>query len=288
MGTSRMAKVTGTFLIVALVVASVPLLAGCGAGQEKGGLSGSLTIAGSTALQPLVDEAATQFMSENQGVQITVNAGGSGAGLSQVSEGSVDIGNSDIFAEEKSGIDAASLVDTKVCVVGFAIVANPAVGVDNLSKQQLIDIFTGKITNWKEVGGADQAVVVINRGAGSGTRATFKKWALDGNEEIESMTVDSSGDVRTTVAGTPGAVSYLALSYVDSTVKALSLDGVAPTVANITSGTYPIWSYEHMYTKGAPSEIEKAFLDYMLSSDVQGSLVQELGYIPIADMKVTR
>lgn len=270
-------------LIVAML-ASV-FVAGCG---KKDEMSGQLVSAGSTALQPLVDEAAKQFTTKHPSAQITVNPGGSGAGLTQVSDGSVQIGNSDIFANEKSGIDASALEDHKVCVVGFATVVNPAVGVDSVTQQQLIDLFTGKITNWKQLGGADVAVNIISRSAGSGTRATFTKYALLGNGEKETNPQDSSGTVRQMVAQTPGAISYLALSYVDSSIKALKMDGVEPSVANICSGQYPVWSYEHMYTKGAASGLAKGLIDYILSDEVQKTLVPQLGYIPITDMKTSR
>lgn len=256
------------------------------AGQE---LSGKITAVGSTALLPLVEEAAKQFMSKHPQVQIGVQGGGSGTGLSQVASGAADIGNSDIFAEEKEGIDAFKLVDTKVCVVGMAAVVNPGITVDSLTKKQLIDIFTGKVTNWKEVGGPDQKIVLINRAKGSGTRATFKAFALDGAEETAgAMEIDSSGQVKKTVAETPGAISYLALSYVDNTVKAIKIDGVEPSEENICNGKYPVWAYEHMYTLGEPTGLKKVFLDYMLSAEVQNTLVPKLGYIPATKMKVER
>jgi phosphate transport system substrate-binding protein len=295
-------------VVMAVLLIGLLVLAGCGKqatnqsqssssnqsqsqGSSQGSeVSGSITAAGSSALLPLVEQAASQYMSKNPNAKINVQAGGSGTGLKLVSEGSVDIGNSDIFAEEKLDADKAKeLVDHKVCVVGFATVVNPNVTVDNLTKQQLVDIFTGKITNWKEVGGNDQKIVILNRPTSSGTRATFKKYALDGKEEAQgiALTEESSGAIKKAIADTPGSISYLALSYVDGSVKALKLDGVEPTVENITSGKYPIWSYEHMYTKGEPTGLTKAFLDYMVSDEVK-SLVTELGYIPISDMKVSR
>lgn len=251
-------------------------------------VSGSLTAVGSTALQPLVEQASQQFMQKNPDAQIVVNGGGSGTGLTQVSQGAADIGNSDIFAEEKEGLDAGQLVDHKVAVVGMAAVVSPKVGVTNLTKKQLIDIFSGKITNWKEVGGKDQAITLVNRPKGSGTRATFKKYALDGTEEAKGIEQDSSGTVKKIVVETPGAISYLALSYLDDSIVALSLDGVAPTEENIADGKYPVWAYEHMYTKGDPTGATKAFLDYMVSGDVQDTLVPQLGYIPITKMKVEK
>ncbi|AYO31516.1 phosphate ABC transporter substrate-binding protein PstS family protein [Biomaibacter acetigenes] len=285
-------------IVIAILLAGLLVIAGCGnkaanqapADNSGSEISGSITAAGSSALLPLVEEAAAQFMSKNPNARINVQAGGSGTGLKLVSEGSVDIGNSDIFANEKLDADKAKeLVDHKVCVVGFATVVNPNVKVDNVTKQQLIDIFTGKITNWKELGGDDQKIVIINRPTSSGTRATFKKYALNGQEEAQgiALTEENSGAIKKVVADTPGSISYLALSYVDSSVKALKLEGEEPTKENITSGKYPIWSYEHMYTKGEPTGLTKAFLDYMVSDEVK-PLVEQLGYIAISDMKVSR
>jgi phosphate transport system substrate-binding protein len=282
-----------TFAILSLLVVS--LLSGCGqqaAAPKQAApastVSGSITVVGSTALMPLVEVAAKNFTAANAQAKVPVQGGGSGTGLTQVAGGAAAIGMSDIFAEEKDGIDAKALVDTRVCVVGFAAVVNPNVKVDNLTKKQLIDLFTGKVTNWKQVGGADVKVAVINRTKGSGTRATFDKWALDGATEVESTTEDSSGAVRKMVAETPGAISYLALSYVDKTVVALKLDGVTPTKDQIVTGKYPVWSYEHMYTKGQPDGLARQFLAYMVTADVQNRLVPDLGYIAITDMKINR
>lgn len=288
-----MVSKTRHLLLAGILALFALMLSGCGgqgqsAAGEKG-LSGTITAVGSTAMLPLVEEASKQFMGKNPKVQVNVQGGGSGTGLSQVSSGAATIGNSDIFAEEKSGIDASRLVDTKVCVVGIAAVANPRIPVDNLTKSQLIDIFTGKTTNWKEVGGPDQKIIVINRAKGSGTRATFKAFALDGKEETTGgMEIDSSGQVKKTVKETPGAISYVALSYLDNSIKAIKIDGVEPNEENIRNGRYPVWAYEHMYTLGQPSGHVKAFLEYMLTDEVQNTLVPKLGYIPVTKMTVTR
>ncbi|QTH39818.1 phosphate ABC transporter substrate-binding protein [Cohnella sp. LGH] len=254
-------------------------------------LSGSLLATGSSALLPLVEQASKKFMDGNKGVSIQVQAGGSGTGLTQVSEGQSDIGNSDVFAEEKLDADkAAELVDHQVAVVGMAAVVHPEVGVDNLTKQQLVDIFTGKVTNWKDLGGSDQKIQIINRPSSSGTRATFEKYALgQKSEDLQgSIQEDSSGTVRKLVGETPGAIGYLALSYLDESIKVLKYEGVEATVDNVANGTYPVWAYEHMYTKGEPSELAKAFLDYMLSDEIQNADVVELGYIPASKMQVKR
>ncbi|CAI6078042.1 phosphate ABC transporter substrate-binding protein PstS family protein [Cohnella sp. JJ-181] len=291
-------------LLVLTTLALGISLAACGknensnnanAGASSGAaLSGAISAAGSTALQPLVDQASKKFMDLNKDVTITVNGGGSGAGLSQVAEGTVQIGNSDVFAEEKlkdaDADKAKELVDHQVAVVSIAAVANKDVGVDNLTKAQLVDIFTGKVTNWKDVGGKDEKVVLVNRPASSGTRATFENFALGAKSEDlpDSITEDASGTVRKLVSETPGAIGYLALSYLDDTIQALKYEGVEPTSENVASGTYPVWAYEHMYTKGQPEGAVKAFLDYMLSDEIQTTDVKDLGYIPVSDMKVTR
>ncbi|MEI5992619.1 phosphate ABC transporter substrate-binding protein PstS family protein [Candidatus Enterococcus mansonii] len=287
-------------LVSAIVLSVGLLIAGCGnqgtatkessntAKESTSNQPVKIVAVGSTALQPLVDAAKDQFIAENPNYTISVQGGGSGTGLSQVADGAVTIGNSDVFAEEKSGVDASKLVDHRVAVVGMGPVVNKEVGVKNLTKQELIDIFTGKTKNWKDLGGKDQEIAVINRPSGSGTRATFEKWGLDGAQAVQSQEQDSSGTVRQIVSQTPGAISYLAFSYMDDSTIALSVDDVKPTEENVADNSWKIWSYEHMYTKGQPDKSVSAFLDFMLSDDVQKGVVKELGYLPITEMKVDR
>ncbi|MCD9025900.1 phosphate ABC transporter substrate-binding protein [Cohnella silvisoli] len=259
--------------------------------ESASDLSGSFLASGSSAMQKLVEQASGKFMDKNKGVSIQVQAGGSGTGLTQVSEGQSEIGNSDVFAEEKLDADkAAALVDHQVAVVSIAAVINPAVTVDNLTKQQLIDIFTGKVTNWKDVGGNDQKIQIVNRPSSSGTRATFEKFALgQKTEDLQgSIQEDSSGTVKKLVGETPGAIGYLALSYLDDSIKKVKYEGIEATEDTVADGTYPVWAYEHMYTKGEPKAEVKAFLDFMLSDEVQNGDVVELGYIPMSKMKVKR
>ena len=260
-----------------------------GNASNKDEASGSITISGSSAMQPLVLAAAEKFMDKHPKADIQVQAGGSGAGLSQVSEGSVQIGNSDVFAEEKDGIDAKALKDHKVAVVGMAAAVNPEVGVKDITKDELKRIFTGKIKNWKELGGKDQKITLVNRPDSSGTRATFVKYALDGATPAEGITEESSNNVQKIIAETPGAIGYLAFSYLkEDKITPLSIDGVKPEESNVESGKYTIWAYEHSYTKGEPEGLAKQFLDYLMSDEVQKEIVKDQGYISVSNMKVER
>lgn len=281
-------------LLISVFAAGLALT-GCG-GNDAGesGPSGKVTVSGSSALLPLAKDAAQKFKAKNDQVSITLNAGGSGTGLKQVSEGSVDIGNSDVFAKEKlPEAKAAELVDHKVAITVMAPVVSKEIGtnVKSLTKAQLQDIFTGKVTNWKDVGGPDEAVVLITRPSTSGTRALFTKYALDGKEELsnKSMETDDSGTLVQTVSQTKGAIGYVALSYLmnNNIVTPLAIDGVEPTLDNVYNGKYPVWGYEHMYTKGEATGAVKAFIDFIMSKDYNAD-IEKQGYGVASKMKVTR
>ncbi len=241
----------------------------------------TITIAGSTALLPLVKDAADAYQQAHPDVKISVSGGGSGSGIAQVAGKAVQIGDSDITAPGHP-----ELHDNRVAVVGFAIVVHPGVTAKNLSKKQLQDIFSGKTTNWKDVGGADQKIVVINRPRSSGTRAVFTKTIM-GSVPINegSLTEDATGTVVKVVKQTPGAISYAAFSGTRGAgLGELSVDGVEPTDDNIIHGKYPIWSYEHMFTLGPATGEVSRFIAFVTS---HSELVKKDGFILIRDMRVT-
>ena len=282
------AKKLAVAVLAALMATS---MVGCGGGQKKeeakkpaasAEVKGTITGSGSSALLPLVKDAAEKFKAKNKDVSITLNAGGSGTGLKQVSDGSVDMGNSDVPAETKLPKDKASkLKDHKICVMTVVPIINKDVQVKNLTKQQLTDIFTAKITNWKEVGGPDKPIILVTRPKTSGTRALFKTYAIGGAEEADnkSLETDNSGILVKSVASNSGAIGYVALPYLvnDKTVDRVSIDGVEPTLQNTYSGKYAVWGFEHVYTAQEEKPAVKAFLDFITGAEY-GKRIEELGY----------
>ena len=265
------------------------LMIGAGCAQTGGtaaDLSGHILVVGSTALQPLAAAAASLFQQQHPHAHIEVQGGGSLAGLQSLINHQADIGNSDVYADPAVYPDP-NMTDHIVAVVPFTMIVGPGVTITSLTQQQIIDIFsTGKIRNWKQVGGPDLPIVPVVRPATSGTRATFRKYILGGRDESGTLLqTDSSQTVRDTVAHKRGAIGYLALSVLDSSVKSIAIGGEMATPQNIESGSYTFWGYEHMYTLGDDNPLVAAFLDFMLTSQIQ-QLAQRLSYIPIADMKL--
>lgn len=280
----------------------VGMFAGCGDSAAENNttntakntttVSGTISASGSTALQPIAEQAAASFKEKYPDATVNVQGGGSGAGLTQVSQGQVEIGDSDILAEQKSADIAKGLVDHKVCGVGFAVIVNNDANVKDLTKDQIQKIFSGAATNWKDVGGADKPIALIHRTKGSGTKVVFDTTVMDKTTEKDDLgtTEDSSGAVLTKVAQNSGSVSYVAIPYLLTNtdaakkVTAVKIGGVDATNKNIIAKKYIFWSYEHMYTKGEAKGVAKAFIDYVSGKDNADSVVQQ-GYIKLSELK---
>ena len=244
-------------------------------------VQGSLTTNGSTALGPLVQKVAADYQSKCSGASITVQLTGSTAGNTAAEGGNAGIGDSDIYASKSKYPD---LVDHQVAVIPFAVVVNSQVtGVTNLTSAQIKEIYTGKATNWNQVGGPNLPIVVISRPAGSGTRVTFQQFILGGTAESVTgsshLTESTTGAVQKAVAQTAGAIAYLAVSGIGS-MKAISIDGIAESDANVQNNTYKFWNVEHMYTKGAATGLAQALIDYMTSPTAK-QLAKGLGFLDI-------
>lgn len=273
-------------LLINLVLAT--LLAGCGgstAAQSE--LTGQLITVGSTAMQPLVSVAAHQFQQQHPQVQIEVRGGESTVGLNAVTTQQADIGNSDIYADRALYPDP-NLTDHIICIIPNALIVNPDVTVKSLTQQQIIDIFsTGQISNWNQIGGPNLPITLVVQDAASGTRNIFRKYILGGRDEAGNLTqTNSSISERDTVAQTPGAIGYLALSVLTPKVNTIAIDGQMPTKENIMAGRYAFWSYEHMYTLGDTNPMLEAFLNFMLTPDVQQQ-AQKMNYLPNSVMMQT-
>lgn len=215
-------------------------------------LSGSISMVGSTSMEKLANALSEAFMEEYPDVTVTAEFVGSGAGIEAVTNGTADIGNSSrsLKDEEK----AAGVVENVVAIDGIAVCVDPANEVADLTKEQLTNIYNGTVTNWKEVGGADEPIIVIGREAGSGTRGAFEELVdlVDGCKYANEL--DSTGAVIAKVASTPGAIGYASLDALDDSVKALSLEGVEATAENIKAGNYFLSRPFVMATKGEISE----------------------------------
>jgi phosphate transport system substrate-binding protein len=274
---------------------SAPAAAGTPA--SSGSVSGKLTIAGSSALQPLVDQAAKNFQTMNKNVQITVSAGGSGAGRTGVCQGSLDIGMSDVplTDAEKSSLNCSTAVQTAVAIQAFATAANPKGpgSLKGLTKEQMQGIFSGTVKNWSEVGGDNQQIVLINRLKGSGTRQNMANYLYDGDDTkfaTGASEEDNSQTVVNTVGQTPGAVSYLGLAFLENaklvTLGITQPDGTVlePTTDNVAAGKWPIGGPGLAITKGQPSEVAAAFITYMISPQFEGDPIwANLGFVPPAN-----
>ena len=272
----------------ALSVFAVVALVGCGGSSSsdsksdsgsKTEISGSVATDGSTSMEKVIGALGEKFMEENKQVNFTYNPTGSGTGITAVAEGRCDIGLSsrDLKDEEK----AKGLTGTTLAYDGIAVVVNPANKVTDLTVDQITSIFKGEITNWSELGGADGEIVLIGREAGSGTRDGFESITKTADACKYRQELTSTGDVITTVAGNPNAIGYASLASIKDSVKAVSVNGVAPSDKTVKDGTYKIQRPFVLVTKdgAALSAAAQAFFDFALS-DAATSIITSAGVVP--------
>ncbi|WP_346353660.1 phosphate ABC transporter substrate-binding protein [Azotosporobacter soli] len=272
----------------ALMTLTAVFAAGCGANKEEKAasqeVSGTVTAAGSTALLPLLKPGQEEFQKKFSKVTVNISGGGSFTGQNQVAAGAVNIGNSDVALQDT--LKDKGLVEYKLVGIPFVFIANPDVNVDNLTQQQAVDIFSGKITNWKDIGGKDQKITIIHRAKSSGSRSTIEQVVLNGANFTDNAVIqDSNGAVRAAIASTPGAIGYVDAAYVDQSIKAISYNGVKYSIDNVANGTYPVYSFGRMYTKGEATGAVKAFIDYVTSAEFQNSYAEKNGFVPMTKMK---
>ena len=249
--------------------------------EENADLSGSISMAGSTSMEKLANAVAESFMAKYPGVMVTAEFTGSSAGVEAVTAGSVDIGNSSRALKDSE--KEAGVVENIVAIDGIAVVVDPANTIEGLTKQQLTDIYTGKVKNWSEVGGEDGVIIVVGREAGSGTRGAFEELLEIEDACAYANELDSTGAVMAKVASTPGAIGYVSLDVIDDSVIPVALDGVAPTVDNIKAGDYFLSRPFVMATMGEISEQNEnvqAFFDYLVSEEGK-EVIQTVGLITV-------
>lgn len=275
-------------LVVSLLIIAA-LVSACGGTSTPGAPvtdpttdNSTISVSGSTTVQPLAEKLAEAFMTENTGIRIDVQGGGSSVGVKAAGQGTSDIGMASREIKESELAEFPKLNVVVIARDGIAIVANADVTVSDLTVEQVRDIFSGKITNWKDLGGEDQNIIVVSREEGSGTRGAFEELLMGKDALITASAIlqPSNGSIRTTVSTTPYSIGYMSFGYLDDTIKAISIGGIAPTEPNAADGSYPIVRPLNMLTNGEPTGAVKAFLDFILS-DAGQKLVVEDGYIPV-------
>lgn len=240
-----------------------------------------LTVTGSTTILPIAEIAGEMFEEENPGTRVLVSGVGSSAGIENAASGSSDVGTSSRELKDEEG--DLGLVDTPIAYDAIAVIVHPRNPVKGLTRAEVKDIFQGRITNWRQVGGRDAPIGLVNRDEASGTREAFSKIVLEGEAfDLSAAVLPGTGQVRSVVASSRGAIGYISLGFVNRRVKALKVDGVAPTAEAVREGTYPVRRLLHFFTKGAPEGLAKEYVDFVLSPSVQRSVVREAGFLPIS------
>lgn len=254
-------------------------------GQQNQAHVQKVSVTGSTTVLPIVQKAAEELMKTNNLLDIQVSGGGSGVGIQAAGEGTADIGMSsrDVKADEKTKFPDLQIIT--IARDGIAVIVNPSNPVSNLSVSDIQNVFSGQITNWKQLGGADLPIVVVGRDSASGTREFFTSAIMKDKKYVATqLEKNSNGAIKQTIAQTPGAIGYVSIGFVDTKVKPVGISEnktvIQPTIENVKAGAYPVSRDLYLLTRGQPTPPEKTFIDYVLSPDGQ-KLVQVEGYVPV-------
>ncbi|MDD2389053.1 MAG: phosphate ABC transporter substrate-binding protein [Desulfobacterales bacterium] len=268
-------------MIIAMIFISGMISGAMATGLEDfAGEKGTIRISGGTAHIPVLKEVARRIMTNNSNIQISIAGGGSGVGIIQVGEGLVDIGNTGRKPTDEE-VEKYALKMFKWAIDGVGVVVNPKNNVQSMTKVQLGDIFSGKISNWKALGGQDKSINVYTRDRASGTRDVFWKKALNKAEITPGANiVVSNGAMKTAVSNDPYGIGYVSVGYIDSSVSPVSLDGVVPTLQTVREGTYTVSRGLYSNTKGVPTGLIEKFIDYLFSADGQ-KIVSDKGFVPV-------
>lgn len=274
----RLKKLATLFTVALLTIGCVTACGGSDTSNNSS-LSGNITLSGSTSMKKLAQALQEGFMAQNSGVRVNVEFNGSSAGIEQVLNGSVTIGNASRNLKEEEIMKGA--VENIVAIDGIAVVVDNANTVTDITTEELQQIYTGEVTNWSQIGGTDTPIVVIGREAGSGTRGAFEE-LLEIEDKCEyAQELDSTGTVLANVSATPGAIGYVSLDVINDTVSTVKLDGVEPTEENIAGGSYSLCRPFVMATKGEISEqdeVTQAFFAYIASEEGK-AIIKQVGLI---------
>lgn len=282
--------------VAIVMLAGTAALAGCSnantsaggtsAGGQNTGLQGTIDVQGSDTLLNVATAWSDAFMNENPGVDISVQGGGSGTGIAALINGTVNFADAsrEMKPEEKAQLEAkgGTAVETRVAIDGIAVVVNPANKVEALTKDQLGKIYRGEITNWKDVGGADEAIVLLSRDSSSGTYEYFKETVVGTDKEYaqSAKLLPSNQAISDEVKLNKAGIGYIGLGYVSKDVKVVAVDGVKASVETAKDGTYPIGRYLYMYSNGEATGVQKAYLDWIVGPEGQ-KLVADEGFVPL-------
>ena len=263
--------------LVVVLLGVILFSTGCGPRQAA---TNELIVTGSTTILPIAEVAAEMFMDDHPDNKVLVSGVGSSAGIETVSTGSSDIGTAsrDLKPDEES----LGLYDTPIAYDAIAVIVNAENPVDALTSEQIRLIFNGTITNWREVGGADRPIGLVNRDEASGTREAFYKIVMRETPfDRTAAVLPGTGQVRSVVAEAPGAIGYISLGFVNDEVKALAVDGVLPSEESVREGTYPVQRILHFFTRNEPDGLTKEYIAFVLSDAIQTDIIPEAGFTPI-------